>query len=132
MRYYLHIGHDSLLLSPYLLTIHDHLPITFDVTESLRNLGFNQSTSLEVGGYKSYVDDVVLGCDACGLAGRYQRFGGTYFSPKLWYLPTSLHGVTTQNNIDLLPLTLVRKVCIYLHGVTTQNIEIFTREPQIS
>jgi hypothetical protein len=32
----------------------------------------------------------------CGLIGRCH-----YVSPKLWYLPTSPHGVTTQkNNID--------------------------------
>jgi hypothetical protein len=37
----------------------------------------------------------------CGLIGRYQRFGGTY-CPHLqghFYLLTSPHGVTTQNNV---------------------------------
>jgi hypothetical protein len=46
----------------------------------------------------------------CRLAGIYQLFGETYclhlqgwkmekcVSPKHWYLSTSLHGVTTQNN----------------------------------
>jgi hypothetical protein len=47
----------------------------------------------------------------CGLVDRYQRFGETYclhiwgwrrwqyVYPKCWYVPTSLHGVTTQMNI---------------------------------
>jgi hypothetical protein len=34
----------------------------------------------------------------CGLAGRDQCFGETYVSPECWYLPTNLHGITTQNN----------------------------------
>jgi hypothetical protein len=41
----------------------------------------------------------------CGLVGRFQRFGETYCPhlqgwspPKRWYLPTSPHGVTTQEN----------------------------------
>jgi hypothetical protein len=53
---------------------------------------------------------------SCGLVGRHQHFEETYclqpwgwkqyIYPKRWYLPTSLHGVTTQNNIDI--LTAVR------------------------
>jgi hypothetical protein len=48
----------------------------------------------------------VLNCvTPCRFIGRYQRFGetkdlspedGNSISPKRWYVPTSLHGVTTQ------------------------------------
>jgi hypothetical protein len=48
---------------------------------------------------KSYVDDVVLGCDAW----RWKQ----YISPKLWYLSTSPHGVTTQKN-SIVIFTAVR------------------------
>jgi hypothetical protein len=53
-----------------------------------------------------------------GFVGGYQRLGAAYsvhigvetasalkvqcVLPKHWYVPTSLHGVTTQNNIDIL------------------------------
>jgi hypothetical protein len=52
----------------------------------------------------------------CRLVGRYQRFGETHclhlqggqdVSPKRWYVPTSLHGVTTHKN-NIVILTAVR------------------------
>lgn len=46
----------------------------------------------------------------CGIEGRYQCFGETYYSifsaevpPKCWYIPASLHGVTTRTLTSLLP-----------------------------
>jgi hypothetical protein len=38
----------------------------------------------------------LLSCNAVRTY-RYQHFGGKYIPPKRWYLPTSPHGVTTQN-----------------------------------
>jgi hypothetical protein len=56
----------------------------------------------------------------CRLVTRCQRFEETYFLHfraegrwrgyvylKRWYLPTSLHGVTTQNNIVIISCILV-------------------------
>jgi hypothetical protein len=70
----------------------------------------------------------------CRNVDRYRRFGRTYClhlhglncSPKRWYIPTILHGVTAQkNNMDILTAARTSNLRAILLNVQKKGKKVF-------